>query len=346
MVTRRTLNLAVIGAAMTTLSDCSDTAEIGQAYAEGQVESYSSELLNLVNPQAQIRQLASGFKWTEGPTWDSKRSQLYFSDIPNNRIHAWSRSSGLTTYLDVAGRNDTTPDKNAAPGTNGLWYHPSDDSLLICNQNARSLDSMDISSGRRLAIASSFHGRRFNSPNDLTRAADGTVYFTDPPYGLKDRKNFTGIQQDYFGVYRLTPDGEVSLVSKNFTRPNGIALSPDDSKLYVSQSDPLKPIIRALSLDASGLPTDECLFADFTDLLNDDSPGLPDGMVVDVAGNLFATGPGGVIIFSPDGTRLGRVFTGRATANCTFGEDGSTLFMTANDTLLSISTRTLGLAWK
>jgi len=344
MITRRALNVGLLST-ITAIATACNRNTIGQAYPQGRIEGYAKAFDKLVHPEAEIRQLASGFKWTEGPSWDRRRGRLYFSDIPNNRIHSWSRSTGLMTFLDVAGRDDETPDENAAPGTNGLWYIEEDDGLLICNQNARSIDRLNMSTQARSAVVKSFDGKPLNSPNDLVRATDGTIYFTDPPYGLKDRENLAGMEQRHFGVYRFTPSGEMSIISQGFTRPNGIALSPDESTLYVSQSDPKKPIIKAFALNIAGLPSGERLFADLSYLMDEKSPGLPDGMAVDIAGNLFATGPGGVVIFAPDGTRLGRIFTGRPTANCAFGEDGSTLFMTANDTLLSIATLTRGLAW-
>ncbi len=326
------------------LGACTDTREIHsvQHYAKGRVEVFDPSFTKLVSADAKIELLADGFKWTEGPAWDSKREQLYFSDIPNNRIHSWNRSKGLQTFLDPAGRDDVDIDAEASPGTNGILYLEDQDSLLICNQNGRSVDLLNITTGQREAIAHQYNGKSFNSPNDVVRANNETLFFTDPPYGLKDQETFKGKEQPHFGVYRVARNGDVSLISRDMTRPNGIALSPDNRRLYVSQSDAHAPIVREFTLDENGYAVSDKLFADYADLIAEDSPGMPDGMAVDKNGFLFITGPGGVIVMAPDGKPLGRIYTGRATANCTFGEDGSTLFMTAHDTLLSIPTLTHG----
>lgn len=287
--------------------------------------------------------MSDGFKWTEGPTWDGKREQLYFSDIPNNRIHSWSPTDGLETFLSPAGQAVPSADPDAAPGTNGLLYLQGDDGLLMCNQTARSIGKIDLSTGDYIPLATEYEGKPFNSPNDLILAKTGNLYFTDPPYGLKDQETYAGKQQAHNGVYRLSPTGDITLISDQMSLPNGIALSPDDRTLYVAQSDPNDPIIRAFRLKENGDVISDAIFHDFSDLKGDDNPGLPDGMAVDRNGFIFATGPGGVSILSPDGKRLGRIYTGRATANCAFGGDGSTLFMTAHDTLLSIITNTYGM---
>ncbi len=326
----------------TTLSACQKAFPV---YEPGRLDKYEGHFHDLISPGTKISLLAEGFKWTEGPAWDTKRGLLYFSDIPNNKMMRWSRKNGLGTFLEVAGRHASLVDQDAAPGTNGLLYERGNDGLFICNQNARSIDFLDLKSRLRETVATTFNGLLFNSPNDLIRAKDGTIFFTDPPYGLLDQETFKGMMQPHFGVYRISTDGIVSLVSGEMTRPNGIALSIDERTLYVSQSDPKAPIIQSFKLDDLGRPVNSSVFANFTDLLGNNNPGLPDGMAVDQHGNIFATGPGGVIILNSNGLRLGRIYTGKATSNCAFGEDGSTLFMTAHDTLLSIDTKTKGFNW-
>lgn len=345
MMSRRTL-LAIIGSSAV-LPACQQSNPNNHSnlrpYSQGPIETFDPSFSSLVAQDTKISLVADGFKWTEGPSWDPRREHLYFSDIPNNRIHSWSHANGLRTFKEPAGRVSEPADPYSASGTNGLLYVPESDSLLICNQDARSVDLLDLSSGKRKSVVDLFQGKRFNSPNDIIRSKNGVIYFTDPPYGLKDQIGFSGREQPHNGVYRFSQDLGLSLITGRMSRPNGIALSPDETTLYVSQSDEMEPIIQAFSLDEFGQPVSDKIFADFSDLMGDHSPGLPDGMAVDRNGNLFATGPGGVTIINPDGMRLGRIFTGRATANCAFGEDGSTLFMTAHDTLLSIPTLTSGL---
>ncbi len=309
------------------------------------VESFRSEFKDLIRLSAQPVRLAEGFLWTEGPAWDKRAGHLYFSDIPNNRILTWSPKVGLSTFLFPAGRPGSLPDPYASPGTNGILYIESDHTLLICNQDGRSVDRLDLGSNRRSPVAASFDGKKFNSPNDIVRTKSGVLFFTDPPYGLTDVSTSPGKEQSFNGVYRLDPTGAVSLVSADMSFPNGIALSPDERTLYVSQSDPQAPFIKAFDLDSDAQASRPRLWVDLSRFLDPSVLGLPDGMAVDENGIVFATGPGGVFVIAPDGQILGRIRTDRATANCAFGADGKTLFMTAHQHLLSIRTETVGLGF-
>lgn len=309
---------------------------------QSRIESFDPAFDSLVAPDAEVSLLADGFAWSEGPAWDTRRERLLFSDIPNNRVHSWRAETGLETFLDPAGRPPTDVDPQTVPGTNGIIYLADEDSLLICNQDARSIDRIDLSSGARREIISTYKGKPLNSPNDLVLSSRGDLYFTDPPYGLKGVQESPGRVQPHNGVYRLTPDGELLLVDGTMTLPNGAILSPDERTLYIAQSDPDAPLIFRFDVRADGSTGDARVFWDFSDMMGEAHPGLPDGMAVDTSGNLYATGPGGVTVISPEGKRLGRIHTGRATANCAFGEDGRTLFMTSHQTLLSIRTRATG----
>jgi gluconolactonase len=198
--------------------------------------------------------------------------------------------------------------------------------------------------GSLTVLADKHDGKRFNSPNDLVYHSNGDMYFTDPPYGLPKRFRDPGREKEYCGVYRLTADGEVSVQVEGIPRPNGIALSPDEKILYVGQSNSRAANWHAYDVGADGNLTNERVFFDDTASVGK-LKGVPDGMVVDAQGNVWATGPGGVLIISPEGKLLGRLLTGEATANCTFGEDGSTLFITADMYLLRIKTKTKGLGF-
>ncbi len=310
----------------------------------GCIEVFDESLQDLLDLDTAIEVIADGFAWTEGPAWDPHRQKLYFSDIPKNRIHNWDKENGLQIFLQPGGREPYQTDEDAMPGTNGLWV-TEDDKLIICNQDARSIDVIHLSSGQRDPLACSFNGLPFNSPNDVIRSSKGHVYFTDPPFGLKDQGNFTGMKQPFRGVYRHDNKGITSLEVKDMSFPNGLNFSPDERFLYVSQSDRAFPIIKRFPVDAMGYIGEGDVFYNSIDFCNAGDPGLPDGMTVDVKGNLFATIAGGVAILSPEGKLLGRIATGKATANCTFGEKGSTLFITAHDTLLRVETKTLGLSF-
>lgn len=308
----------------------------------GLIERRSPELDMLIDTDAPIEVLAEGFKWTEGPTWDARRGRLIFSDIPNNRIHTWTEAEGLGVLIDPAGDPHGDVDQYAAPGTNGLFYEPGSDSILICNQDSRSVDRLALENGERQKIVANYRGDKFNSPNDVIRSSDGAVWFTDPPYGLKEGDTSAGRELDVKGVYRLSTDGALDQLITDMTFPNGLALSPDEKHLYVSQSDPDAAVLRRFAVAPDGSLSGGEVWLDTSDELNDDNPGLPDGMALDTRGYLWATGPAGVWITAPSGEVLGRIYTGKATANCAFGDDGSTLYMTATDTLLRVRTKVTG----
>jgi gluconolactonase len=198
--------------------------------------------------------------------------------------------------------------------------------------------------GGKKTIVDSYMGRRLNSPNDGCYKSNGDLYFTDPPYGLPKQADDPTRELDFCGVYRVAKDGTVTLLTKEMTRPNGIAFSPDERTLYVAQSDPERAIWMAFPVQRDGTLGRGRVFHDATSMVGK-GPGLPDGLKVDRAGNLFATGPGGVYIFTPSGDLLGRIETGEKTANCAWGDDGSTLYMTADMYLCRIKTRTKGARW-
>jgi gluconolactonase len=191
-------------------------------------------------------------------------------------------------------------------------------------------------SGDRTVLADRFEGKRFNSPNDLTITPSGAIYFTDPPYGLKDADASPLRELDYCGLYRLAPDGSLALLDRTHRRPNGVALSPDGRTLYLALSDEKRPEVLAYALDDKGMPMSQALFRNMRPQLAAGLPGLPDGIKVDASGHVFATGPGGVHICTPQGQLLGIVGTGKAVANCCIGEDGTHLFMTSSDMLAVI----------
>ncbi|MEI6255555.1 MAG: SMP-30/gluconolactonase/LRE family protein, partial [Planctomycetota bacterium] len=203
-----------------------------------------------------------------------------------------------------------------------------------CEHGDRRVSRLEPDGGKR-TLADAWQGKRFNSPNDLAIHSSGAIYFTDPPYGLPKGFDDPRREIDYCGIYRIALDGSVTLLSRTMARPNGIGFSPDEKKLYVAQSDPQAPLWNVFAVKADGMLDEGRLFFDATPLAKAHK-GMPDGLSVDTAGNLFATGPGGVVILAPDGTHLGTLLTGQATANCVFGEDGQTLFITADSLLCRV----------
>ena len=342
MITRRT-TLSELGAIG--LSACI-TPSRGTSLEEKSVglgiDTISPELSNYLSSDAQIEVLATGYQWSEGPTWDRARGALYFTDVPQNKAYRWRSDASLDIFLDPSGAAET--DGFREPGANGLWY-ATDGSLLICNHGHRAVEKMNLETGAVTALATSFDGQKLNSPNDLIQARNGVIYFTDPPYGLDGLNASPLKEQDANGVYRVDTDGTVTLLVSDMTFPNGVALSPDESVLYVSQSDPKAPLLRAFELSTSGDVVSSKELFNAGSFMNANAPGLPDGMAVSDQGGIFVTGPGGVFVLDPNGRVLGRLRTGRATANCAFGEDGRTLFITAGDRLLKVRTKVKGVQW-
>lgn len=311
----------------------------------GHIEVFDESLHEILNPQSAIEIIGSGFEWTEGPAWDRHRKRLYFSDIPNNTIHTWDPDKGVETFLAPAGADHGHKCDGAMPGTNGLFFSDRDDALYICNQNARSVDCLDLTTGRRRQVAHNWTGKRFNSPNDVIQTRSGLVIFTDPPFGLLDQAGSDAREIDFTGLFAITADGETILLSLDVSMPNGLVTSPDGLHLFVSQSDPDAQIIRRFERSKFAYEMSGETWVDLARFSTAGDPGLPDGMTVDLDGTLFATCAGGVAVLSPEGKILGRIRTGKATANCTFGLDGSVLFITAHDLLLKVQTNTRGIGF-
>lgn len=303
------------------------------------IERLDPALDQLIDADATIEVISDGHIWTEGPAWDKANQALLFCDIPNNQINQWDSATGkVSVFMKPSGYDGPINDFGKEPGTNGLLFMP-DGRLLACDHGNRRLYRLE-KDGSKTTLVDKIDGKRFNSPNDLVMASDGTIYFTDPPYGMVDE---SVREIDWHGVYRLSTDGTVLLLTKEFARPNGIGLSPDEKTLYVAQSDHAQPIYQSFSILEDGRLGNSQLLYDASPLLED--PGMPDGMAVDQRGNLWATGPGGVLILTPQGKLLGRILMGAKTANCTFGEDGSTLFMTSSNFVCKVTTKTKGLGW-
>jgi gluconolactonase len=308
----------------------------------GKIERCDLRFDSLMPTDAQIEVLGSGIQWAEGPVWVPRDGGfLLFSDVRAGRIMKWKEGEGLSVFLTPSGYTGAAH-YSVEPGSNGLVLDPQG-RLVCCEHGDRRISVMDWDGGK-VTLADHYQGKRFNSPNDAVYDSSGALYFTDPPYGLPQQENDPHREIDFCGVYRVAPDGTVTLVTDEMTRPNGIGISPDEKTLYVAQSDGAAPIIRAFDLQPDGSVTNSRVFYD----ASADSKrlrGMPDGMTIDAAGNLFATGPGGVLVISPEGELLGRLATGVPTANCTWGDDGSTLYITANTQLCRVRTTTKGTGW-
>ncbi|MBK1834385.1 SMP-30/gluconolactonase/LRE family protein [Roseibacillus ishigakijimensis] len=303
------------------------------------IVSHDAAFETLLSPEAEIEVLASGFDWSEGPVWDAAEQRLLFSDVPNNVVHAWSEKDGLSVYLQPSGFSG--PRKNSRePGSNGLAFD-AQGRLLTCEHGDRRL-SVLTADGGKMTLADTYQGKRFNSPNDLVVHSSGSIFFTDPPYGLPNQGNGPERQLEENGVYRWDENGDVNLVIADLDRPNGVTLSPDEQTLYIAQSHGPAPHVIAYPVqDDLSLGEGRVLFDAST--LEPQLPGAPDGLKVDHEGNIWSSGPGGVFIVSPEGKLLGRILTGRRTANLAWGgDDYSVLYLTADHDLLRVQTRTRG----
>jgi gluconolactonase len=310
----------------------------------GTIERLDPRLDQLLPRDAVLERLADGFDWIEGPVWVTQEGgYLLCSDIPKNSVIKWQEGKGKSVYLNPSGYTGTS-DRLREPGSNGLLLDP-DGRLVLCEHGDRRVARLE-KDGTKTTLADRYQGKRLNSPNDGAFKSNGDLYFTDPPYGLmtKGVGGFPGQELDFCGIYRLSKSGELTLLTKEMTKPNGIAFSPDEKILYVANSDPEKAIWMAFPVKDDGTLGEGKVFFDSTKWVKT-RKGLPDGMKVDRDGNLFATGPGGVFIFSPDGTQLGLIATGVATANCGWGDDGSVLYVCADKSLCRIKTKTKGARW-
>ena len=293
----------------------------------------------LVPRSAVLEKVADGFQWVEGPLWDWTDGSLLFSDIPNNSVFRWKEGAGVTLYLKPSGYTGKEPFRGREPGSNGLTFDPAG-RLVLCEHGDRRIARLEPE-GHKTTLADRYQGKLLNSPNDLVFKSNGDLYFTDPPFGLPGTFNDPGRDLEFSGVYRLAPDGKLTLMTKELPAPNGIAFSPDERTLYVSNADTRNAIWVAYPVREDGMLGKGRVFFDAT-AWTQTKKAAPDGMKVDAAGNIFAAGPGGIHVFAPDGTHLGSLELGVATSNCAWGGDGSTLYITAGTAIYRIALRTKG----
>jgi gluconolactonase len=314
-----------------------------QASSEpARIERLDPAMDRLIAPDAVLEKVATGYTWTEGPVWIKRGGYLLFADIPANSILQFAPGQGTTLFMRPSGWNEKTPFGGKEPGSNGMTVD-SQGRLTVAghaNRNVWRLETMDPA-GPKTILADRYEGKRFNSPNDLVYRSDGSLYFTDPPYGLASQLDTDPKKElKINGVYRLA-NGKLQLLISDITRPNGIAFSPDEKYLYVDSSDPAKKIWMKYEVMPNGTVGNGKLFADAT---SDPREGSPDGMKVDREGNVFTTAPGGVWIFSPAGKHIGTIDMPERTANLAWaGEDGRTLYITASTSLYRIQVKLGGL---
>lgn len=302
----------------------------------GSIEKFDTALDELISPNTQAEIIGEGFEWSEGPVWVESENMLLFSDVPKNIIYKWTEKNGVEPFLTPSGYTGLIP-RGGEPGSNGLTLN-NEGQLVVCQHGDRRVALLTSSfknpKPEFKTVVDNYQGKKLNSPNDLVFDKQGNLFFTDPPYGLLKNVNDSSKQIPFQGVYKVKPDGTVILLVDTLTRPNGIALSPDQQTLYVANSD--QPTAKWYSFQIKGdsLANAKILFS--TKYVEGEK-GSPDGLRVDKKGNLFATGPGGIWIFNPEGKALGRIKLPEATANCAFSADGRVLYATSDMYLLRVT---------
>lgn len=292
----------------------------------------------LVAPDAKVEKLAGGFQFTEGPIW-RRDGSLVFSDIPANTMYRWTSDGQVAEFLKPSGMDEPGWPEGAFVGSNGLTLD-SAGRIVICEHGNRRVTRLE-ENGSKTVLAERFEGKRLNSPNDAVYKSDGSLYFTDPPYGLVGREEDPAKELPYQAVFRLTTAGELQMLYDGLKRPNGLAFSPDERVMYVANSDAARKIWMRFDVRTDGSLANGEVFYDAT---AEAAEGLPDGMKVDTEGNLYCTGPGAVWVFEPGGRVLGKIVLPEIAANLHWGEaDAGTLYITARTGLYRVRTRARGI---
>ena len=336
--------LAVVICYMITSSGCnapgSKTPETATDTTIGKIELYDPSAARLIDSNTAIEVIGRNYSWSEGPVWVASKRVLLFSDVIRNTAFRWSGVDTPVAYLTPSGYTDTAR-RDGENGSNGLaldW----DGRLLLCQSGNRQVVRMNapLDSPRPVftVLSRGYKGKKFNSPNDLVADSKGNIFFTDPIYGLPKQADDPTRELTFEGVYKINARGETVLLIDSISRPNGIALSPDEKILYVGSSDDTHPRWYAYQLDTAGNIRDGGVLLDGTVMKSKATVKQgADGFKVDGHGNIFSSGPDGINIISPEGKLLGLIKVhGRPTSNCAFNETKDVLYITADDLVLRV----------
>lgn len=338
MVRMKWISLSVLSVVM--VACVSRQPQQSEYPTTGFLERLDPSLDELIDTSATAEIIAEGFDWVEGPLWVEREKMLLFSDVPTNTIYKWTEENGTEVYLQPSGYTDPKPSTSKEPGSNGLVLDP-DGRLVLCQHGNRQVARMDAPldqpQARYTPLAQHYEGKRFNSPNDAIYNQAGDLFLTDPPYGLPLQNDDDPSKEIPFnGVYKVSPGGEVRLLTDQITRPNGIAFFPGENELLVASSDPEAANWYIVdTTNGSAVPR---LFYSVTDK-RAGQKGLPDGLKIDKNGNVFASGPGGIWIFNRKGDVLGRFRLDEAASNVAFSADERTLYITNDMYVLRLKMR-------
>lgn len=306
----------------------------------GSIARYDSALDAIIDSTTAAETIATGFTWSEGPLWIESEQMLLFSDVPTNTIYKWTEEKGSEVYLTPSGDSSDEPSRRKEPGSNGLLLDNAGN-LVMCQHGNRQVARMDASlkqpEATFLTLVHAYNGKRLNSPNDAVYNSRGELFFTDPPYGLPTQRDDDPEKELPFnGVYQAKQDGEVVLLTDKLSRPNGLAFFPDEKALLIANSDPQAADWYLIDITDS-VPTPQ-LFYSATDE-SEGLKGLPDGLKIDSEGIVYASGPGGVWIFSSTGKPLGKIMLDDAASNVALSADEKTLYITNSDKILRVGLR-------
>jgi gluconolactonase len=321
------------------------TGSISASYAQASkpiitLEQIDPQFSNIVSKTANAVIIADGFEWSEGPLWVESHKMFLFSDVKKNIIYKWTKEKGKEVYLKPSGYTGSVP-RGGELGSNGLGLNMKGQ-LVICQDGDRAVSVMNAPLNKPKAkfikIASNYKGKKFDSPNDLAFLSNGDIYFTDPPYGLEKNVNDPLKEAPYQGVYKISKDGKIVLLTDTITRPNGIAFFPGGKTILIANSDPEKPYWYAYDLDKNGLFTHGRIFYN-AKAATKTADGMPDGLKIDKQGNVFATGPGGIWVFNRKAKLLGKIRVNDLASNCSLSADEKTMYVTSNHRVLMIHLR-------
>ena len=301
----------------------------------GSLEFLDPRMEDLIDKNAKIELLAEGFDWAEGPVWVDRLNGVLFSDVPNNKVYMWNEKKGLSIFLEPSGMTNYSP-TNKTDGSNGLALDKNGN-LILCQHGDRTVARLKKWNFKKPSfdiIVEKYEGKRLNSPNDLVFDKSGSIYFTDPPYGLKIQDDDPLKELNFNGIYRWSESKGIELLSKSMKRPNGIILSEDEKTVYVGNSDKDNNVIIAFDNNKNGLVNERVFFDG--NKLSKNRVGLFDGLKLHSSGIIFTTGPGGVLLLDSKGKHLGTIMPGKATANCAFDSDESYLYLTSDNVLARI----------
>jgi gluconolactonase len=338
----RTLLWAAAIAALGLILLLARSAPVQSAGAAGpgaRIVRLDPRLDRLVPPGAALEKIADGFTWVEGPAWDRQGGALLFSDIPQNAVYRWAPGAGVSLFLAPSGYTGAAPFAGREPGSNGLAFDPQG-RLVLAEHGDRRIARLEPD-GRKTTLADRYRGRRLNSPNDLVHTAAGDLYFTDPPFGLPRAFDDPAQELPFSGVFRLSARGALTLLTDELSAPNGLAFSPDERVLYVSNADQARAVWMAYDVRPDGSLGPGRVLFDATARART-LKGAPDGLKADREGHLFAAGPGGIYVLAPDGAHLGSLETGGIVSNVAWGEDGTVLYVTADTAIYRIRLATRG----